>query len=138
MAREHAVRNGVDKRCLYREADAFEELRRLERRGHRYGLVILDPPAFAKSKQAVAQALAGYKEINLRALQLLRSGGFLATCSCSYHVGEHQLWNTILQAACDARKQVRLLEIRSQARDHPMLAAMPETRYLKCFILQVF
>jgi len=136
MAREHAVRNGVDKRCLYREADAFRELRRLERRGHRYGLVILDPPAFAKSKQAVAQALAGYKEINLRALQLLRSGGFLATCSCSHHVGEHQLWDTILQAARDARRQVRLLELRSQARDHPMLAAMPETRYLKCFIIQ--
>ncbi len=138
LARDHALLNGVDKRCFYREADAFEELRKLERKGHRYDLVILDPPAFAKSKHTVSHALAGYKEINLRALQLLRPEGFLATCSCSHHVSEHHLWATVLEAARDARRQIRLLEFRSQGRDHPMLAAMPETRYLKCLTLQVF
>ena len=82
------------------------------------------------------RALAGYKEINLRALRLLRPGGFLVTCSCSHHVSEQGLWKAILEAAHDAERQVRLLEVRSQARDHPMLASMPETRYLKCFLLQ--
>lgn len=136
-AREHAVGNKVDAICAYEEGDAFNELRKLERIGCRYDLVILDPPAFARSKQAVPRALAGYKEINLRALKLVRPEGFLATCSCSHHVSEQDLWNTILHAAQDARKQLRLIEVRSQARDHPILAAMPETRYLKCFIFQV-
>jgi 23S rRNA (cytosine1962-C5)-methyltransferase len=137
MAREHAAMNGVEKACLYREADAFEELRRLERGGQRYDLVILDPPAFARSRQAVPQALAGYREINLRAMKLVRPQGFLVTCSCSHHVSETHLWNTVLEAAGHARRPVRLLEARSQGRDHPVLAAMPETRYLKCFVLQV-
>lgn len=137
LASEHAALNGVEKICTYHEADAFEELRKLERKGNRYDLVILDPPAFARSKHVVPQAVAGYKEINLRALQLVSPKGFLATCSCSHHVSEQRLWSTILEAACDARRQVRLIESRSQARDHPILAAMQETRYLKCFILQV-
>ncbi len=138
MAREHGLMNGVERTGTYRVADAFEELRKLERKGHRYDLVILDPPAFARSKQVISQALAGYKEINLRALRLVTPKGFLATCSCSHHVSEQSLWSTILEAARDSRRQVRLIESRSQARDHPILAAMPETRYLKCFILQVF
>jgi 23S rRNA (cytosine1962-C5)-methyltransferase len=138
MAREQAALNGVEGRCVYREADAFEELRKLERKGRRFDLVILDPPGFAKRRQAVAHALAGYKEINLRALQLLRPEGVLATCSCSQHVSPDALWAVILAAARDARRRLRLLESRGQARDHPILAAMPETRYLTCFILQVF
>jgi len=138
MARRHADLNGLASICRYQEADAFRELPKLERKGARYDLVILDPPAFAKSGRAAPQALAGYKEINLRAMRLLRPGGFLVTCSCSHHVSEPHLWQTILQAARDAKKQVRVIEARSQARDHPGLAAMPETRYLKCFILQVF
>jgi 23S rRNA (cytosine1962-C5)-methyltransferase len=137
MARGHAALNGVGNRCAYRETDAFEELRKLERKGRRFDLVILDPPGFAKSKQTVAHALAGYKEINLRALQLLRPDGVLATCSCSQHVSHEHLWGIVLAAARDARRHLRLLELRGQARDHPILAAMPETRYLKCLILQV-
>lgn len=137
LAREHADMNGVATACRYREADAFEELRKLERKGRRYDLVILDPPAFAKSKQAAHQAQAGYKEINLQAMRLIRPEGFLVTCSCSQNVSQGDLWQTILQAGRDARRQVRLVEYRSQARDHPVLAAMPETSYLKCFILQI-
>jgi 23S rRNA (cytosine1962-C5)-methyltransferase len=138
LARDHADMNGIGDRCAYREADAFSELRKLERAGDRYDLVILDPPAFARSKQALPHALAGYKEVNLRALRLIRPEGFLVTCSCSQQVSESQFWQMIVEAARDARRQVRLIEARSQARDHPVLAAMPETRYLKCFLIQVF
>ena len=137
-ARAHAELNGVGKRCTYRAADAFDELRALQRAGDRFDLVILDPPAFARSRQAVAQALTGYKEINLSALRLLRPDGFLVSCSCSWHVDEQMLWTAIAEAAVDAGRTLRLVEFRSQARDHPMLGAMPETRYLKCFILQAF
>lgn len=137
MARRHADTNGVGERCEYRVADAFEDLRILARAGHRYDTVILDPPAFARSKQAVLHALAGYKEINVQALHLIRPEGFLVTCSCSYHVSEQSLLRTILSAARDTKRQLKLVESRSQGRDHPMLAAMPETRYLKCFIFQV-
>jgi 23S rRNA (cytosine1962-C5)-methyltransferase len=138
LAREHAALNGVAQRSDYYEADAFEELRALERKGRRYDLIVLDPPAFAKSKPSVPQALAGYKEINLRALKLLRPEGYLATCSCSYHVGEERFREMLVAAARDVKRQVRVIETRSQARDHPMLAAMPETRYLKCVVLQAF
>lgn len=135
-ARNHAERNGVGDRCTFTATDAFAELRRLRRAGERFDLVILDPPAFAKSRQTVSQALTGYKEINLMALRLLRPEGFLVSCSCSWHVDEQMLWTTIADAAGDAGRVLRLVEFRSQARDHPMLGAMPETRYLKCFILQ--
>jgi len=137
-ARAHADRNGVGDRCTYRAADAFDELRRLQRAGERFDLIILDPPAFARSRQTVAKALTGYKEINLSALRLLRPDGFLVSCSCSWHVDEQMLWTAIAEAAVDAGRVLRLVEFRSQARDHPMLGAMPETRYLKCFILQAF
>ena len=137
-ARTHAELNGVGERCTYRAADAFDELRALQRTGDRFDLVILDPPAFARSRQTVVQALTGYKEINLSALRLLRPDGFLVSCSCSWHVDEQMLWTAIAEAAADAGRQLRLVEFRSQARDHPMLGAMPETRYLKCFILQAF
>ncbi len=136
LARENARRNGVEDRCRYEVADAFEALRALEREGARFDLVILDPPAFARRKEAVRRALAGYKEINLRALKLLRPGGYLVTCSCSSFVDEGMLWQVVLEAAHDAGRRVRLVEQRGQARDHPMLGAMPETRYLKCFVLQ--
>lgn len=138
QAREHAARNQVEGRCEYREADAFEALRRLERAGERFDLAILDPPSFARTKQAVPQALAGYKQLNLRALRLLRPEGWLVSCSCSHHVSEESFWTMLQEAARDAGRRLRLIERRSQARDHPVLAAMPETRYLKCFILQVW
>ena len=137
MAREHAAMNGVGERCEYREADAFDELPRLERAGARFDLVILDPPSFARTKQAVPQALAGYKQVNLRALRLLKPEGFLVSCSCSHHVGEEQFWSMLQDATRDARRRIRLIERRSQARDHPVLAAMPETKYLKCVIAQI-
>ena len=137
VARTNAARNGVDDRCVYREADAVTELRRLETSGFRCDLAILDPPAFARTRTAVPKALAGYKEINRQALKLLRPEGVLVTCSCSWHVDEAMCWAAVLDAARDARRDLRLIEFRSQARDHPMLAAMPETRYLKCLILQV-
>jgi 23S rRNA (cytosine1962-C5)-methyltransferase len=137
QARAHAARNRVEGRCEYREADAFEELRRIERAGDRFGLVILDPPSFARTKLAVPQALAGYKQINIRALRLVGPEGFLVSCSCSHHVSEEQFWSMLQAAAHDAKRQLRLVERRSQARDHPVLAAMPETRYLKCIIVQV-
>jgi 23S rRNA (cytosine1962-C5)-methyltransferase len=136
MSWENARLNGVEDRCRYEVVDAFEALRALGREGARFDLVILDPPAFARAKRAVPQALAGYKEINLRALRLLRPGGFLVTCSCSSHVDEGMFWQVVLEAARDAGCRLRLVEARGQARDHPMLGAMPETRYLKCFLLQ--
>lgn len=137
MARVHTELNGVADRCTYRQADAFNELRKLERAEKRYDLVVLDPPAFARSKQALPHALTGYKDVNLHAMRLVRPDGFLVTCSCSQQVTESQFWQTLVDAARDARRQIRLIEARSQGPDHPALGAMPETRYLKCFIVQV-
>jgi 23S rRNA (cytosine1962-C5)-methyltransferase len=138
IARQHAVINKVEDRCTYRHADAFEEMRHVVKAGRRYDLVILDPPAFARSKQALSGALAGYKDINLLGLKLLKPEGFLVTCSCSHPVSETDLWNSIRLAARDAKRNIRLIEQRGQSADHPILASMPETRYLKCFIVQVF
>ena len=137
LARTHALLNGVQDRCSYRSADAFDEMRQLERAGRQYDLVLLDPPAFARSKQAVPRALAGYKDVNLLGIRLTRREGFVVTSSCSHHVSELHFWQALGRAAQDAKRQVRLLEQRGQASDHPVLASMPETRYLKCFILQV-
>jgi 23S rRNA (cytosine1962-C5)-methyltransferase len=137
LAREHARLNEVHERCAYRAADAFDELRRLEQAGRRFDVVFLDPPAFARSKQAVPRALDGYKDINLLGIRLTKPEGIVVTSSCSHHVSEADLWNAVGKAARDARRSVRLLEQRGQASDHPILATMPETRYLKCFILQV-
>lgn len=138
LAREHASRNHVDAQCIYRKADAFEEMRNLVKAGRRYDLVMLDPPAFARSKQALPGALAGYKDINLLGLRLLKPEGFLVTSSCSHPVSGEDLWMAIRLAARDAKREIRLIEQRGQSADHPILASMPETRYLKCFILQVF
>jgi 23S rRNA (cytosine1962-C5)-methyltransferase len=137
LATAHARVNGVEDRTTYRAADAFDEMRKLERAGRRYDLVFLDPPAFARSKQAVPRALAGYKDVNLLGIRLTRPEGLLVTSSCSHHVSEYDLWGAMVRAARDARRQVRLIEQRGQAADHPVLASMPETRYLKCFIMQV-
>ncbi|HSQ92649.1 MAG TPA: class I SAM-dependent rRNA methyltransferase, partial [Nitrospiraceae bacterium] len=138
LAHRHARLNRVDGRCVYRPADAFEEMRRLEQAGRHYDLVLLDPPAFARSRQAVTRALAGYKDVNLHGMRLTAPEGFLVTSSCSHHVTEQEFWAGICLAARDAKRQVRLIEQRGQASDHPILATMPETRYLKCFILQIF
>jgi 23S rRNA (cytosine1962-C5)-methyltransferase len=119
-----------------RTTNVFDELRALEKIGEKYDVIVLDPPAFAKSKAAIPKALSGYKEINLRALKLLNPGGFLVTCSCSYHVNEASFAEVIFDAALDARTEVSVVEKRMQGRDHPVVLGMPETYYLKCFILR--
>ena len=138
MANTHAKMNQVEERCTYRQADAFEEMRKLVKAGRRYDLVILDPPAFARSQQALTGALTGYKDVNLLGLKLLKPEGFLVTSSCSHPVSEDDLWKSIRLAARDAKRDIRLIEQRGQSADHPILASMPETRYLKCFIVQVW
>lgn len=119
-----------------REANAFDELRRLEKSGARYETIVLDPPAFAKHKGAVPKALAGYKDINLRALRLLEPGGVLVTCTCSHHVDEATFAAVVHDAALDAGATVSIVERRTQGRDHPVLLGVPETQYLKCLILR--
>lgn len=136
MARRHATLNGVEDRYTVTVANAFDELRRLQSVHARFDVIILDPPPFARGKETVDRALAGYKEINLRALKLLRPGGVLITCSCSHHVGEALLLDVVAAAAVDAQRTVRLIESRGQSRDHPVHLAMPETRYLTCLILE--
>jgi 23S rRNA (cytosine1962-C5)-methyltransferase len=133
--RLNAERNGL-RNVRARAMNVFDELRELERRGERFDTIVLDPPAFAKSKAAARKALTGYKEINLRALKLLSPGGFLVTCSCSYNVSEAAFADVIASAAADARADVAVVEKRMQARDHPVLMTVPETYYLKCFILR--
>jgi 23S rRNA (cytosine1962-C5)-methyltransferase len=119
-----------------REANVFDELRHLEKNGERYDTIVLDPPAFAKNKASVPKALAGYKDINLRALRLLNPGGYLITCSCSYNVDEATFAETIYEASVDSHVPVTVVEKRMQSRDHPVLLGVPETYYLKCLILR--
>lgn len=133
--RANAERNGV-KNVEARAMNVFDELRELERRGERFQTIVLDPPAFAKNKASVEKALAGYKEINLRALKILAPGGFLITCSCSYNVSEGDFADLLAAAAADAHAEVSVVEKRMQGRDHPVLITVPETFYLKCFILR--
>ena len=131
----NAERNGITN-LQAREANVFDELRRLEKQQARYDTIVLDPPAFAKNKAAVPNALAGYKEINLRAMRLLNPGGYLVTCSCSYNVNEDMFAETIHAATIDSHVPMTLVEKRMQGRDHPVLIGVPETYYLKCFILR--
>jgi len=133
--RANAVRNGVP-HLQVREANVFDELRRLERAGERFDMIVLDPPAFAKNKAAIPNALAGYKEINLRAMRLLSAGGYLVTCSCSYNVNEELFAEVIREASVDSRTPVMVVEKRMQGRDHPVLVGVPETYYLKCMVLR--
>jgi len=119
------------------EADAFEILRDWSQSGEMFDVIVLDPPAFAKSQRAVEGALRGYKELNLRAHKMLRPGGLLVTCSCSHHVGWADFEAAVTAAAADAHRRVRLLERRSAAVDHPVVLTIPETEYLKCLVLEV-
>ena len=118
------------------EADAFDLLRDWSDAGTVYDTIVVDPPAFAKSKRAVEGALRGYRELNLRALKMLRPGGRLVTCSCSHHVSLAEFMETLRAAAGDARRRVRLLEVRGAAADHPVVINIPETEYLKCVVLE--
>ena len=136
QGREAAARNGAAN-LEFKVANAFDLLRDESDRGERYDTIVLDPPAFAKSKSSLDAAVRGYKEINLRAFHLLGRGGVLVTCSCSFHVDEATFERTVLQAAADARRTAQVIERRGAARDHPTLLGVPETRYLKCLILRV-
>jgi 23S rRNA (cytosine1962-C5)-methyltransferase len=119
------------------EANAFDLLKDYSSSDRRYDTIVLDPPAFAKSKRDLDAALRGYKELNLRALKMLRTGGTLITCSCSYHVSQSNFLEVLADAALDAHRTVRLIEVRGQAKDHPVLLNIPETAYLKCVIAYV-
>ena len=135
-AERSAERNGLSPRCTFTIGNAFDALRAFDREGRRFGMLILDPPAFTKGKEALSGALRGYKEINLRAMKLLDPGGILVTCSCSYHVDAPTFLEMLRAAAADAHREFRLLEFRTQAKDHPVLLAAKETQYLKCAILE--
>jgi len=121
----------------FREGNTFDILKEYDDAGRRFQMIILDPPAFAKNRDSIPAAQRGYKEINLRALKLLKPGGFLLTCSCSYHITEPLFLQVLAEAANDAKKAIVVAERRTQAQDHPILLTMPETHYLKCFIVKV-
>ena len=135
IAEQNAGLNGREIEWI--EANAFDLLKDYASARRQYDTIVLDPPAFAKSKRNLETALRGYKELNLRALKMLRPGGVLVTCSCSYHVSEPDFLNMLREASADSRRPARILEKRSQARDHPILATVPETAYLKCIIVNV-
>jgi 23S rRNA (cytosine1962-C5)-methyltransferase len=119
------------------EANAFDLLKDYSTAGRQYDVIVLDPPAFARSKRNLDAAIRGYKELNLRALKMLRPGGILVTCSCSFHVSEGDFVEVLTSAAVDAHRSVRILEKRTQSSDHPILLGVPETFYLKCLICAV-
>lgn len=132
MAERNRAANGIGN-VEFRQANVFDDLHRRQR----YSTIILDPPAFAKSRSSLEGAARGYKEINLRALRMLDSGGILVTCSCSHHMSEAMLLQIVAEASLEAGRTLRVLERRTQARDHTILLTVPETHYLKCLILQV-
>lgn len=136
-ARQNADANQMGVTTEFVAENAFDWLRRESDRGPQYDLGVLDPPAFTKSKQSVPQAIKGYKEINLRGIKLIKPGGFLVTSSCSFHLSEPDFIGVVQAAAHDARRAVRIVEIRGQGPDHPILPALPESRYLKCLVLAV-
>ncbi len=136
LARGQAERNGIAN-VRFLEANAFDHLKELDRGGETFDMVILDPPAFAKNKRELEGALRGYKEINLRAMKLLRPGGILISCSCSYHLTEALMDDVLAAAAADVHRGFRLLERRRQAPDHPVLVGFPESLYLKCQVLEL-
>ena len=136
QGRTNALLNGVTN-VEFLEANVFDLLREMEQGGRRFDLICLDPPAFAKNRSSLAGAKGGYKELNLRAMKLLKPEGVLVTSSCSFHLSESAFVTILQQAAHDARRYVQVLERRGQSRDHPVLIGMPETHYLKCFILRI-
>jgi 23S rRNA (cytosine1962-C5)-methyltransferase len=135
MADKNAALNGRELEWM--EGNAFDLLREYAASGRHYDTVVLDPPAFAKSKRDLEKALGGYKELNLRALKMLGPGGILVTCSCSFHVGAQEFLKVVAAAAQDAHKSVRVIESRGAAKDHPVLLNVPETSYLNCLIMSV-
>lgn len=138
FAAKNAELNHLEDRVRFLEANAFDLLSEKSRAGEKYDVIILDPPAFTKSRSTLDNAIRGYKEINLRAMKMVTPGGFLITCSCSQHVLPDMFRKMVIDAANDARVQLRQIEFRTQGKDHPVLPSAPETEYLKCGIYQVF
>ncbi|HEV8335122.1 MAG TPA: class I SAM-dependent rRNA methyltransferase [Candidatus Polarisedimenticolia bacterium] len=136
-AAEHAALNGFGERCEFEEANAFDRLHALDREGRRFGIVVLDPPAFTKSARNLEAACRGYKEINLRALKILEAGGCLLTSSCSYHLSLADFLSLIREAVADSGRTARLVSVAGQSPDHPVLPGVPETSYLKFAVLHV-
>lgn len=136
MAQRNQELNGLAN-IQWREANCFDFLKTADQQNERFDAVVLDPPAFARQKSNLASALRGYKELNLRALKILNPNGYLITCSCSFHVSEADLLETVASAALDAHRTVSVVERRTQSRDHPILLTVPETHYLKCLILRI-
>lgn len=136
LAERNAALNGLTDRVRFEECDAFDRLRSLKLEGRSFGAVVLDPPAFVKNRKNIAEATKGYITINRRALELLEPGGYLITCSCSYHMGKEPFRDMLVTAARQAKREVRLITARSQAPDHPVLLSFPESEYLKCVVLQ--
>ena len=137
QARENAKLNGLEERVQFTCADVFELLPKLESEGEQFDVVILDPPAFTKSRNSVKNAVKGYREINVRGLKLVKNGGFLVTCSCSHFMEPDLFAKTIREAANGAHKRLRQVEFRTQACDHPILWAADQSYYLKFYIFQV-
>ncbi|MBZ0156288.1 MAG: class I SAM-dependent rRNA methyltransferase [Alphaproteobacteria bacterium] len=137
QAQKNARINGLEERCTFHKEDVFAFLERLVQEGSRYDFIVLDPPAFVKSRGKIKEALRGYREINALAMRLLETGGILATSSCSYHIEKTVFLEMLHNAARDAGKNPRLLEYRSQGKDHPVLLSVPETEYLKCAFIEI-
>jgi 23S rRNA (cytosine1962-C5)-methyltransferase len=137
QVRYNAELNGLEKECSTIRADVFTFLKDEIRAGNKYEFIILDPPAFVKSRLKIKEALRGYREINTLAMQLLAENGILATSSCSYHIEKKVFLDMLRDSARDARRQFRLIDYRSQGKDHPVLLSMPETEYLKCAFLRL-
>jgi len=136
-AAERNAKLNNSQNVTFRVANVFDALREMETAGERFDTIILDPPAFTKSRETVKSGARGYKEINLRALKLLNPGGVLVTCTCSYHMSEQMFLDIIAGAALDAHRRVQIVEKRGQSSDHPILLGVPETHYLKCVIVRV-
>jgi 23S rRNA (cytosine1962-C5)-methyltransferase len=135
-ARRNQEANAISN-VTFREANTFDLLKEYDEVGRRFDTVVLDPPAFAKNRASIPAAQRGYKEINLRAMKLIKPGGYLITCSCSYHISEPLFLQILAEAAIDARRTITVVERRTQSRDHPIHLTMPETHYLKCLIIRV-
>ena len=137
QAEENARLNHLEDRVKFQCADVFELLPQLEEKGEKFDVVILDPPAFTKSRNSIKNAVKGYREINLRGMKLVEDGGFLVTCSCSHFMTEDLFYKMLRAAAFDAKVSLRQIEARQQSPDHPILWNVPETNYLKFYLFQV-